>query len=370
MVKLKIDHLPKGHRNRPGYSMNPKGLLFHTTNNWSSSAGDEQHAEYMENTTRVVSWHETVDRDSCTQHIPHSENAWHAGDGNGTYNRNWIGLEIACNSVKQGQKLDAATYKNAVERTAQICNQYNFKWGQLQPHKIVYGKNCPHNTLFSHDQFKKDVFERVAELNKKPVEKPKEPTKENTGGSKSTHKVAKGETLSEIAEKYSTTVAKLADLNNIKDVNKIKVGQVIKLPVYLHTVAKGDTLTEIAEMYNTSADYIARLNDIKDPDKIYPGQRILLHGTTTPAKPKEPVKPASNKKRIYLPATASSWRIYPVNKAPVKANALPTKLNPKKFGGLSYEILETKEPHTYVIQTKDFGKVKIYGGPETGAVIK
>lgn len=318
-MKFTIKHLPVGHRNRPGYKMEPKGLLFHTTNNWNPTAGDEQHAEYMANTTRVVSWHETVDKDSCTQHIPHTENAWHAGDGEkGHYNRNWIGLEIACNSVKEGQKLDTATYNNAVERAAQIVEQYNFKWDQLQPHNIVYGKNCPHTTLFSREQFKKDVFAKIEEKSKKPA-------------AQST--VTKGDG-------------------------------------FLHIVAKGETLTGIAETYNTSVDYLTRLNKLENPDKIYVGQPIKLQGTAPAPKPKAEVKPASNKQRVYLPPTAESWRIYPIHKAPVKANALPQRLNPKKFGGLSYEVLEVKEPYTYVIQTVNFGKVKIYGHPSTGAVVK
>lgn len=41
--------------------------------------------------------------------------------------------------------------------------------------------------------------------------------------------VEKGDTLSKIASKYNTTVLELAKLNNIKDVNKIYVGQKIKL---------------------------------------------------------------------------------------------------------------------------------------------
>lgn len=44
-----------------------------------------------------------------------------------------------------------------------------------------------------------------------------------------THKVVSGDTLSKIAARYGTTTANLAKLNGIKDVNKISVGQVIKL---------------------------------------------------------------------------------------------------------------------------------------------
>jgi LysM repeat protein len=41
--------------------------------------------------------------------------------------------------------------------------------------------------------------------------------------------VKKGDTLSGIAKKYKTTVKQLADCNNIKDVNKISVGQKLRV---------------------------------------------------------------------------------------------------------------------------------------------
>ena len=44
-----------------------------------------------------------------------------------------------------------------------------------------------------------------------------------------TYTVKSGDTLSEIAKKYKTTVASLAKKNGIKDVNKIYVGQVLKI---------------------------------------------------------------------------------------------------------------------------------------------
>lgn len=44
-----------------------------------------------------------------------------------------------------------------------------------------------------------------------------------------TYTVVKGDTLSHIAVKYNTTVSKLAELNNIKNVNLIYVGQVLKI---------------------------------------------------------------------------------------------------------------------------------------------
>lgn len=77
----------------------------------------------------------------------------------------------------------------------------------------------------------------------------------------------------------------------------------------------------------------------------------------------------AKKKKVYLPATDSSWRVYPTNKAPVKGNEKGF-LNPKKFGGLSYDIIDNPQKNVYTIKTDDFGKVNIYAAPSTGAVIK
>jgi len=82
------------------------------------------------------------------------------------------------------------------------------------------------------------------------------------------------------------------------------------------------------------------------------------------------VKQTPKGKRLYLPKSASAWRIYPTNKTPVAANALSTRLNPKKFGGLNYKIIANPQKDVYTIQTQQLGRVNIYAGPGTGAVIK
>jgi lysozyme len=56
------------------------------------------------------------------------------------------------------------------------------------------------------------------------------PTDGGGGSSSKTYTVAAGDTLTFIAVKFGTTVAALASLNNIKDINNIKVGTVLKIP--------------------------------------------------------------------------------------------------------------------------------------------
>ena len=78
---IKEIYIPKGRHNRPGRTRKARGLLYHTTNNWSKGADAEAHANFLRNTNNYTSWHVTVDHDSAVQHLPFNESAYHAGDG-------------------------------------------------------------------------------------------------------------------------------------------------------------------------------------------------------------------------------------------------------------------------------------------------
>ena len=96
-----------------------------------------------------------------------------------------------------------------------------------------------------------------------------------------TYKIKKGDTLSEIAKKYGTTVSTLASINNIKDVDKIYAGVTIKIPTtnssYIeYTIKKGDTLSEIAKKYGTTVKKLQSINGIKNANKIYAGDTIKI----------------------------------------------------------------------------------------------
>jgi LysM repeat protein len=100
-----------------------------------------------------------------------------------------------------------------------------------------------------------------------------------------TYTVKAGDTLSAIAAKYGTTYQELAKINGIADPNKIYPGQVLKLngsaaspkaPSITYTVKAGDTLSGIAMKFGTTYQRIAQINGIKDPNKIYPGQVLKI----------------------------------------------------------------------------------------------
>ncbi|WP_404452389.1 N-acetylmuramoyl-L-alanine amidase [Virgibacillus necropolis] len=72
---------------------------------------------------------------------------------------------------------------------------------------------------------------------------------------------------------------------------------------------------------------------------------------------------------LRLPASADSWRVYPLDEKPIKGNEVGF-LKPSKFNGIEYKILGKPSGHVYTIKTRDFGKVNIYAHPNTGAIIK
>ena len=149
------------------------------------------------------------------------------------------------------------------------------------------------STYVDRNQFTKEVL-----LNETqpvpPVEKPEEGENGgNTGeGNTPTTNTKKitikwGDTLSELAIKYNTTVTELVRLNSIQNPNLIYAGETLIVPStnnqtgqrQVYTVKRGDTLSEIAVKYNTTVQAIAQDNNIKNINLIYPGQKLVIRDT-------------------------------------------------------------------------------------------
>lgn len=100
--------------------------------------------------------------------------------------------------------------------------------------------------------------------------------------------VRRGDTLSTIAARYGTTVRSILSLNTIANPNLIYPGEVLKLQISTtgsqdeqatwYTVRWGDTLSAIAQRFSTTVSAIAFLNRIADPNRIYAGESLLIPG--------------------------------------------------------------------------------------------
>ena len=92
--------------------------------------------------------------------------------------------------------------------------------------------------------------------------------------------VKAGDTLSAIAYKYSTTVSMLAKINHITNPNLIYVGESIVISSNnsktAYVVKYGDTLSEIALKFNTTVKNLVKLNNIQNPNLIYTGEILKI----------------------------------------------------------------------------------------------
>lgn len=100
--------------------------------------------------------------------------------------------------------------------------------------------------------------------------------------------VKRGETLSEIAERYHVALNVLMFYNGISDPNDIYVGQELQLPppatptpADAYTVKAGETLSEIAEAHHVALADLMAVNGITDPNAIYRGQVLRLPSAQT-----------------------------------------------------------------------------------------
>ncbi len=157
---------------------------------------------------------------------------------------------------------------------------------------------------------KKETHKSIALESKKPIKvvKNKLANKESKKivkviNSKSTlYKVKKGDTLSSLAKKFSTTVAKITTLNRTNKKFILKFDTTIKVPLNsvansskkdklnnkvalkksklvkkdIHKIKRGDTLLSIAKKYNLSITKLREINRLGRSSKIKIGEKIYL----------------------------------------------------------------------------------------------
>lgn len=91
--------------------------------------------------------------------------------------------------------------------------------------------------------------------------------------------VKEGDTLSDIARKYDTTVSRIAQDNRIDPSLSLVVGQslVILIPTEVYTVKEGDTVISIAKAFNITTSEIWQNNPVlQGKNALFPGQTIVI----------------------------------------------------------------------------------------------
>jgi N-acetylmuramoyl-L-alanine amidase len=102
--------------------------------------------------------------------------------------------------------------------------------------------------------------------------------------------IKQGDTLSDIAARYHTTVAKLVEVNRLPgNGNLIIAGRALKVPGAAagtgggsgprhHTVVRGDTLSGIASRYGVAQATIARANRLPSSNIVMLGATLVIPG--------------------------------------------------------------------------------------------
>ncbi|MBD3178785.1 MAG: LysM peptidoglycan-binding domain-containing protein [Candidatus Latescibacteria bacterium] len=111
------------------------------------------------------------------------------------------------------------------------------------------------------------------------------------GYRKHQYTIKPGDSLSEIARRFNTSIGSLRSWNDLKYTSLIKAGD--KLLVYLppgtepprtggnrvsmiYVVKEGDTLISISRKYNTTVEDLLRWNGDIDGERLYPGNKIKI----------------------------------------------------------------------------------------------
>ncbi|QGG47661.1 peptidoglycan recognition protein family protein [Heliorestis convoluta] len=155
------DFIPKGNRNRPGNTMNPRYITVHNTGNVNNGANALGHSNFIKSLAAgSTSWHYTVDDQRIVQHLPTNENGWHAGDGgHGPGNRTSIGIEICENADGNYAKAE----EKAVELIVHLMETHNIPVENVVSHKKWSNKQCPHRILPRWGAFIETIKEKASE---------------------------------------------------------------------------------------------------------------------------------------------------------------------------------------------------------------
>ncbi len=94
--------------------------------------------------------------------------------------------------------------------------------------------------------------------------------------------VESGDSLYSISRRLDVSLSVLQVLNRLADARDIKVGDAILTPkpehaaLGVHVIRVGESLTEIADSYDTSVEFLQALNGVSDPSLIQLDDRILV----------------------------------------------------------------------------------------------
>jgi len=157
------------------------------------------------------------------------------------------------------------------------------------------------------------------------------------------HRVRSGETLSTIARRYRTSVARIKRANNLNSSHFIRAGKRLKIPgkgtTYasqpeqpqsspsripaFHVVRRGDSLWNIARKYGTTTQDIQKLNGLTGTH-LYQGQKLKLAAAPGPSK-----QTVDGMKTYQVKSGDSPFKISQIHQMPLDRFLKINRLSPR-----------------------------------------
>lgn len=166
MINEKFQYITRKTRLHKVGTFFPDTYTIHETQNFKATAQNER--DNLQNNDGTASFHSVVDHTQVIRCVPFTTGAYHAGTAAG--NTGSLSLEICSSSL---DKHFTQTWNNAVEVVAYDLK--NLGWGvdRLRQHYHWSGKDCPKliRSKGLWDKFKKDVHERMNEMENEKKQK-------------------------------------------------------------------------------------------------------------------------------------------------------------------------------------------------------
>jgi LysM repeat protein len=131
------------------------------------------------------------------------------------------------------------------------------------------------------------------------------------------YRVRRGDTLSRIAHRYGVSESQIAQVNNLKSRNHLRVGQRLEIPGKgvsvasstpppppeaplpvakegVYRVQPGDTVSVISRRFGVSSGDLMAANRLSDPRGLRAGQLLEIPAGATTARPAAEGKPATS----------------------------------------------------------------------------
>lgn len=87
--------------------------------------------------------------------------------------------------------------------------------------------------------------------------------------------VRPGDTLSQISQRFEVPIPMLANINNIRNIDLLYVGQILIVPK-MYTVEAGDTINSIAQKLGVEVADLLLENNLSPSGPIYVGQKLVV----------------------------------------------------------------------------------------------